>query len=86
MPYAEIGIGAIILILLGAVIWAFYKYGGERATAAKDVAEAALKADREVQDAVDQARRDPVVVDRPWLQRGGGPPPADPGGTPPPDH
>lgn len=75
MAYAIIG-GVLLLLIVG-VAWAFYKWGGAKANAARDQAEAALKAERKVTDAVDDARRHPVTADDLGLRdEGGGPPPS----------
>lgn len=75
MPYAEITIGAIILFLLGAVIYAFWKLGKQAAEDRAADAEAALAADRKIADAVDKARRRPVTADDLGLRDQGDQPP-----------
>lgn len=77
MPYAEITIGAVILLLLGAVVFAFYKWGGAKAGAARDEAQASLDEERKVGHAVDEARRHPVSADDLGLRdKRSGPPPS----------
>jgi hypothetical protein len=76
VPYAELTIAALLVLLLVAVIYAAYKLGGAKATAAKEQAEASLNRERKVEDAVDEARRHPITPDDLGLRdEGGGPPP-----------
>jgi hypothetical protein len=63
MPYAEAAIGALLLILLSAAGFFLWKWGRSKAIAAKDQAEAALKVERTVADAVDKARATPITAD-----------------------
>lgn len=75
MPYAEVTIGAVMLLLLAATIYAFWKIGKKSSEARAVAAEAALAADRKVADAVDKARRRPVTADELGLRDQGSKPP-----------
>ena len=69
LPYAQLALGAVILVLLGLYGWAMRRWGW-RAHQAKTL-QIVLDAERRVADAMEQARREPLIVDRDWLHRPG---------------
>ena len=72
IPYTQLALGAVIFVLLGLYGWAMRRWGW-KAHEAKTL-KIVLDAERRVTEAMEVARRQPLIVDAEWLQRGSGPP------------
>ena len=71
LPYTQLALGAVVLVLLGLYGWAMRRWGW-KAHEAKTL-KIVLDAERRVTESLEIARREPLVVDRDWLRRRGPP-------------
>ena len=67
LPYTQLALGAVILLLLVAYGWAMKRWG--RSAEQARMRAKVLQIEREVHGAVGTARETPVKVDDEWLRR-----------------
>lgn len=65
IPYLYIALFLLALIVLGLLI--FYIKKSQKEVVAKEIVQETLKEERKVNDAVEESKRNPVVVDDNWL-------------------